>query len=285
MELGYSWFEKAVRALEKAVGAGVTVIDNQGLFHTPAGAIIFPKPRQSHRKFPVCDVGFSPRCVAFCRHEMNRVCISGGAQRRMAFLKTCWKGVVEIVVPLRWGDEHWGMCYLGPWRAAGFRWEEVGEMPPEYGTHYEALPLWSEGRFEELAPLLEAFGAGIVASLASLNAVASPSPPDRRGEIIDYFRRSSASRDVSLEGLARSLHLSCSRTSRLLRELCHGTFTSLLHEERVRRARVLLLSTDDTLAAIAEATGFADEYHFSKVFRKSTGLPPGGFRRMHRWKG
>ncbi len=270
----YLWFEKSLKAMEAVLGVGITVTDHRGLFHTPAGEIIFPAPRQSHQKFPVCRAGFSERCVAFCRHEMNRVC----AQREGAFSKCCWKGVVEMVVPLRWKDEYWGLCTFGPWRSADA--QTVEEVPPEFWEHYQALPVWSEDRLEALSALLEAFTRGLVASLAEVNAVSAP-PPDRRAEVMGYFRRHAASAEASLEGLAQALRLSRSRTSRLLQGVCGGSFTTLLHRVRIQRARVLLLSTPDKLAAIAEATGFADEYHFSKVFRKTTGMPPGAFRRMH----
>ncbi len=277
METGhYLWFERSLKAMEQVLGVGITVTDYQGLFHTSAGGIIFPAPRQSHQKFPVCRVGFSSKCVDFCRHEMNRA----GSQRQGAFLKCCWKGVVEIVVPLRRKDEYWGLCTFGPWRKAGFRWQEVEGVPSGFGRHYEALPVWREEGAAALFALVEAFTRGIVATLAEVNAVPALLP-DRRAEIMEYFRRNAASAEASLGGLARSLRLSRSRTSRLLRSLCGGSFTALLHRVRIQRARVLLLSTQDKLAAVAAATGFTDEYHFSKVFRKINGMPPGAFRRLH----
>jgi AraC-like DNA-binding protein len=35
-----------------------------------------------------------------------------------------------------------------------------------------------------------------------------------------------------------------------------------------------------TLAAIADATGFADQYHFSRRFRRRFGMAPGSYRRV-----
>lgn len=53
--------------------------------------------------------------------------------------------------------------------------------------------------------------------------------------------------------------------------------------EYVRRLRIefasrALAETDDSLCAIGLAAGFADQSHFSKVFRQQTGLTPGRFR-------
>jgi AraC-like DNA-binding protein len=48
---------------------------------------------------------------------------------------------------------------------------------------------------------------------------------------------------------------------------------------RVRHAEELLKSTDLSLLHIAEYTGFSDVHHFSKAFKKITGIAPGAFRK------
>lgn len=268
----YQWFESAIRSLEQALGLRVTVIDNQGIFHTPAGKLIFPAMRQSHRKLAVCHCGFSQRCIDFCRHAMNRESL----RHRAAFTKHCWKGLTEIVIPLRRGEQHWGMLYLGIWRGAPPR--QKAELPGEFDALRQALPRWKREHFQALAPLLEAFAAGFVNRLAELHAVGQP-PLDRAARIAGYIHREAASPQAGITGLSRELHLSASRTSHLIRQYFERGFCDLLNEERIRRAKVLLLSTSDKLAAIAAATGFCDEYHFSKVFRNQTGMPPGQFRK------
>lgn len=277
MKVDYGWFEKAITALEESLNAQVTIIDNQGLFHTPKGTLIFPPIRQSHRKLTVCNCGFSSRCIDFCRHRMN----AESCRRRDAFVKTCWKGVSEIVVPLQLRGRHWGMFYLGAWRDENAAIPD--ELPEEFSGLYAALPVRREEKLNRLMPLLEAFAAGLLQRLEELNAVGLP-PPDRAARIRDYVDHHAASPGADLAGLAAELHLSISRTSHLLQEYFGTGLISLIHRERISRAGVLLLSTDDKLAAIAAATGFSDEYHFSKVFRRITGETPGQFRSRNRPK-
>jgi AraC family transcriptional regulator len=50
----------------------------------------------------------------------------------------------------------------------------------------------------------------------------------------------------------------------------------------VARAARELAETDAPLAEIALAAGFADQSHFSNVFRRETGLSPSAFRRAVR---
>jgi len=52
-------------------------------------------------------------------------------------------------------------------------------------------------------------------------------------------------------------------------------------EQRVKRARQLLMQTDLPLSAIASAVGFYDQGHFSRQFRSLVGTTPSSFRRTH----
>lgn len=49
--------------------------------------------------------------------------------------------------------------------------------------------------------------------------------------------------------------------------------------QRVEQARGLLMNADISLADVALACGFADQSHFTRVFSRATGLPPGSWRR------
>ncbi|MNN92645.1 HTH-type transcriptional activator RhaS [compost metagenome] len=51
-----------------------------------------------------------------------------------------------------------------------------------------------------------------------------------------------------------------------------------IYKRRLDKAKDLLTSTDDTLADIASVTGFSDVYHFSKSFKKNTGISPRAYR-------
>ncbi|WP_349768815.1 helix-turn-helix domain-containing protein [Tardiphaga sp. 37S4] len=45
--------------------------------------------------------------------------------------------------------------------------------------------------------------------------------------------------------------------------------------QRVELARNLLMKTDMPLADVAQACGFADQSHFTRIFSAATGLPRG----------
>lgn len=51
---------------------------------------------------------------------------------------------------------------------------------------------------------------------------------------------------------------------------------------RIERAKYLLVHTTWSIEQIAEQVGYNDVFNFSKRFKKSVGLPPGGFRKTER---
>jgi AraC family transcriptional regulator len=53
--------------------------------------------------------------------------------------------------------------------------------------------------------------------------------------------------------------------------------------ERIRRAQQWMLETDQPLAEIALAVGFADQSHFANTFTRLVGVSPGVWRREQRF--
>lgn len=52
-----------------------------------------------------------------------------------------------------------------------------------------------------------------------------------------------------------------------------------MRREQIRNACIMLNTTLLSIDEIAEQTGFFDRYHFSKIFRKVTGITPGKYRK------
>jgi len=76
--------------------------------------------------------------------------------------------------------------------------------------------------------------------------------------------------------------VSPSHFSYLLREKTGLSFSQLLRQARVDLACELLLTTNESLAAIADRCGFFDQSHFTKVFTQAKQLTPRHFREANR---
>lgn len=82
-----------------------------------------------------------------------------------------------------------------------------------------------------------------------------------------------------LAEIAKVVHLAPNYFHRRFTNTFHVTPFGYMLERRINLGRQLLLSTDLTLARIAERCGFYSEFHFSKLFKKRCGLSPKQFRR------
>jgi AraC-like DNA-binding protein len=90
--------------------------------------------------------------------------------------------------------------------------------------------------------------------------------------------REHADKEVTRDETARAVGVSPGHFSRLLRERTGLTYTALLRQARVELACELLLNSDRSIADIAQACGFYDQSHLTKVFSRSRGVTPRVFR-------
>jgi len=68
--------------------------------------------------------------------------------------------------------------------------------------------------------------------------------------------------------------------SRIFRR-CNGEgIGEYVHRLRIRSACEQMLTPRKSLAEISLETGFADQSHFTRVFRRITGMSPGAFRKL-----
>jgi len=88
--------------------------------------------------------------------------------------------------------------------------------------------------------------------------------------------------DLSRDDVAKVACLSPSHFSRVVKQAFGHSFTDLLAEMRVEKARELLVRTERSLIQVCLDCGFSDQSYFTKVFQRHTGSTPGEYRRTHR---
>lgn len=79
--------------------------------------------------------------------------------------------------------------------------------------------------------------------------------------------------------LAGEAHMNTNAFIRLFSQQMGMGPQAYLTVKRIEKACALLHAPGAGIKEIAEATGFCDRYHFSRVFRKLRGVPPAEFRR------
>ncbi|TVX99390.1 response regulator [Paenibacillus cremeus] len=84
--------------------------------------------------------------------------------------------------------------------------------------------------------------------------------------------------DLTLNWVAKQVHLNTSYLSRLLKNECGENFTQLLAKQRIDQAKALLKDPTVKIYEVSDKVGIADPHYFAVLFKKQTGMSPSEFR-------
>lgn len=104
--------------------------------------------------------------------------------------------------------------------------------------------------------------------------------PAKVVDLLGYIQLN-LSQPLTVNKLAGMVNLHPDYLSRLFLKLTGERPLAYIHSRRIERAQYLMVTTDQSLVQICEATGFDTLPHFIKVFKKVTSLTPGKYREQH----
>jgi AraC-like DNA-binding protein len=131
--------------------------------------------------------------------------------------------------------------------------------------------------------------AGVVIGIAGVR-YAIETPEDREKQfrglapVIRHLEENYTS-SVPMAEMARLAGISSTHFNRQFTFLFGMSPTRFLHSLRVEKARQLLIHTDRAVGEIAIETGYHDQSHFTRHFRRLSGMTPGQFRARFGGKG
>ncbi len=86
---------------------------------------------------------------------------------------------------------------------------------------------------------------------------------------------------IRIAALAEISRLSTGYFSAGFRTTFGASFQTFVAHQRIERAQRLMLSTQQSLTDVALASGFCDQAHFCRRFRRITGKTPNAWRRLY----
>jgi AraC family transcriptional regulator len=89
----------------------------------------------------------------------------------------------------------------------------------------------------------------------------------------DEYTENISNRELAREAKVHPVHLAA-----VFRQVFHKTVSEYVHDLRINQATKLLGDRRLSLAEIGAMTGFADQSHFTRVFKRRVGVAPGSFR-------
>lgn len=145
------------------------------------------------------------------------------------------------------------------------------------GIMHEGHFYWGVGVDEDIIK------ASIAALTSAANKLAAEQHitegrEDRIVEIISFIQNDY--KNVTLETLSETFHLSKPYLSKYIKEKAGITFQEVVKGERMKKARALLQETNQTVETVAAEVGYENVEHFNRLFKKSYGITPVQYRKQ-----
>jgi len=249
---------------------------------------------------------------AFCmfaksNHESHNDCIGNkmaanrlASRRRTGFVGQCHLGLTDIVEPLVSRGQVLGVFYFGSVLVSGTE-KKARERIVRYCTRRQFDPkpyldqLEAAPRVEESAVAAHQEHLRLVAEVAArLVSAYSPSTSHFRTRVgaqsinahrltplvrrAVHFIHHHLSRPLKVHEVARHCNCHPDHLNRAFRQQLECTVSGYIARQRVERARQLLELDRYNLDEIAYLSGFHDQSHLARAFRKFFGVTPGDLR-------
>lgn len=98
---------------------------------------------------------------------------------------------------------------------------------------------------------------------------------------ISAYVQENLHRDLTRDDIAGAVYRNPAYLSRLFRKETGMSLSEYIAQQRIERAKKLLVDTNDKISHIAEGLGYVHFSYFAKLFRKMTGLTPQEYRKRH----
>jgi AraC-like DNA-binding protein len=142
------------------------------------------------------------------------------------------------------------------------------------------MPFWLRGQWLE-AVIADDERIGTIVkfpgTLQSVSAMGSGLPRYKLRRVVAYVDARLGG-PISLDDLANVAGVSRFHFHRQFRKSVGVTPREYVLRARIERAKGLLTESDLTVGEVSGAVGFADQSHFSNIFRRLTAMTPRGFR-------
>jgi AraC family transcriptional regulator len=127
--------------------------------------------------------------------------------------------------------------------------------------------------------LIESLLAELIGAVAHMPRDTARDAPQWLDRVLDKVQAEYCER-LALHELAREAGVHPVHLSRVFRR-CEGEgIGEYVHRLRIRAACEQMLSPRKSLAEISLETGFADQSHFTRAFRRITGMSPGALQKL-----
>jgi AraC family transcriptional regulator len=237
----------------------------------------------------------SPATLPKHAHELSHFCfvLTGNYKERIAG-KCFERGPAALVYyppDVSHGEEHFtdGRHFLIEIDCKGL------EQVRDYGARLcepvllsRDASLWLAARMYREFRARDEFSALVLESISTELLIAASRqnmrPLERKPppwlETVKEVLREEFFNPPSLDELAKAVEIHPTHIARVFRQFERCTVGDYIREVRINHARQRMVGSNEPLVEIALALGFADQTHFTRSFKRVTGMTPREFRSM-----
>lgn len=165
--------------------------------------------------------------------------------------------------------------------AASPLWREPRFLPGR-GVTSLARRMLRELRMADTAANLAIEGLALEILAATLRDPEPPGLPPRWLRDMDHHIAEHCQEALTLSQLAREAEVHPVYLARAFRQHFHETVGACVRRHRLRWCADQLLNSDATITQIAQAAGFSDHAHLSRLFKRAYGQAPSRWRKNGR---
>ena len=266
----------------------MTLVRNFGTISN-ATIAIFDANRNLLASYPDSSIPF---CGIIRKNEdINEKCthcdilgLSKCYAAKKPYLYHCHMGLVEIASPIMYGDTLLGYILIG----------QFTDNPDKEQIRRNVMKAAKQYRFSASEPLKELDNIVYLDSQYTtaltqliemcsnyiwLNRIVKLNNSDL-GQEIRLYIATHLTENLSVDTICSKYNISPSGLYQLFQKVFGCGVVKIIREERIKRAKELLLDSNFSISDIASQVGILDANYFIRVFKAETGMTPGEYRKQ-----
>lgn len=258
--------ERIVSDIQALIGVSMSVIDTEK-------KIIFKGKNEDEFCNRICDI---PEGRSRCECSDSDL-IEKCAERGCAVSHICHAGILDTAVPIVKDGVLAGYIFIGrlrPYPEPENIFERLawlGDSKEEIENRYLKLTYFTEKQRKAMINLISniIFDSAIEIEYDGLMEIAT----DHIAKNLD--------KPLDVATLCEKLFVSKNRLYDAFKKSFGRTVNDYIWDERIKRAKELLLSTNLSTADISAMVGIENSAYFSRVFKERAGISPAAFRKIN----
>lgn len=195
----------------------------------------------------------------------------------------CHAGLVDTAVPIMFEDKLFGFIMFGQVKDPQYpksSYEEIERLGVELGLPVDELHTAYEQLYRFDGAMIESAAKILTAAMYYLYSSACKFTESELVNCIDKWIEDNLAAPISVTIICNEFDISKNKLYAIWKNRFNMTIGDYILAKRMKRAKKLLLQSDDKINVICEKIGIPDYNYFSKVFKKYYDTSPSKFRKM-----